>query len=73
MKCVTVKRRLVLLLHEDLPPKAKLRTEDHVAKCSGCRAEFDEIQRVLRLLRWVGRVERERAAARARSEAAKAR
>jgi len=73
MRCEAAKRRLVLLLHEELPPKASVRTKDHLLKCSGCRAEFEEMRGIFRLLRWVGRVERERAQARARSEAAKSR
>ncbi len=73
MRCENAKRRLALIAYDDLPSKARLRVRNHLAECAGCRTEFEDMQAFLRLLRWAGRRERERAEQRARSEAVKQR
>jgi predicted anti-sigma-YlaC factor YlaD len=48
--CKVVRRELSNYIEEDVTPELRARIERHVANCAGCRAVYDGVHNILRLV-----------------------
>lgn len=50
VSCVEVQRELSNYMENDITPELRLRIEQHVIFCGGCKAVYDGVRNVLRLV-----------------------
>ena len=50
ISCVEVRRELSAYVDNDVTPELRARIEQHVATCAGCKAVYDGVRNVLRLV-----------------------
>lgn len=50
IECSQVLRVLSDYLEDDLAPELRVRIEEHVQDCDHCRAVYDELRKIVRLL-----------------------
>ena len=48
--CYQVQRELSDYLEGDVKPQLRLRVEEHLQRCDHCRAMYDELRNIVRLL-----------------------
>ena len=50
ISCVEVRHELSNYIENDITPELRLRIEQHVISCGGCKAVYDGVRNVLRLV-----------------------
>jgi predicted anti-sigma-YlaC factor YlaD len=51
LTCAEVRNELVNYMENDVTPELRQRLEEHVLRCGGCKAVYDGVRNVIRLLR----------------------
>jgi predicted anti-sigma-YlaC factor YlaD len=50
ISCMEVRRELSNYIENDVTPELRARIEQHVPSCTGCKAVYDGVRNVLRLV-----------------------
>jgi predicted anti-sigma-YlaC factor YlaD len=50
ISCVEVRRELSNYIENDITPELRTRVEDHFLRCPGCKAVYDGVRNVIRLV-----------------------
>jgi predicted anti-sigma-YlaC factor YlaD len=57
ISCAEVRRELSNYLENDITPELRVRVEQHVVRCPGCKAVYDGVKNVIRLVSAEGVIE----------------
>jgi predicted anti-sigma-YlaC factor YlaD len=51
LSCAEVRRELSNYIEDDVTPELRIRIEEHVKECRGCRAIYDGVRNIIVLVR----------------------